>query len=449
MWFIATVLFFVAVSAKCNSEQGSLFVGAARVDITPSPNRKLALAGYAGRPDRFDGIHDHIYARAIVLSDGSNKAVILSWELLGMPSNIWERLKTKIVAETGIPAQNLLLAGEHTHSAPVLVGIYGPHSTVPSREVEAYTSEVVKSAIEAIHEADKRLEPAKFGFGSGLVYVNINRRMFFPEHNWWWLGFNPEGPSDKSLFVLKFTDLSGRPIALLINYPVHATVMGPENLLISGDVAGATSRYVELYYQGKLATSSAMDLRLRSEEKTDNEDAPVALWTSGAAGDQDPISMDRGEDFSMVDGLGKILGEESVRVANHISVMSSRVEIAGAQRLISCPGRRLLEPNNRPRVNYAFVDSGSVDIRLTLLMLNRVALVGVSGEPFSLIYQRLREKSPLRDLIMVTHANGSSGYIPTDDSFDHVSYEITASDLKPGCAETSIMNNLLEMMGTN
>ena len=47
---------------------------------------------------------------------------------------------------------------------------------------------------------------------------------------------------------------------------------------------------------------------------------------------------------------------------------------------------------------------------------------------------------------MVTHANGSSGYIPNDDAFKQISYEITTSHLKPGCAENAIMNGLLGLM---
>jgi hypothetical protein len=50
---------------------------------------------------------------------------------------------------------------------------------------------------------------------------------------------------------------------------------------------------------------------------------------------------------------------------------------------------------------------------------------------------------------MVTHANGSSGYIPNDAAFDQISYEITTSHLKPGCAENAIVNGLLDMIRRN
>ena len=56
-------------------------------------------------------------------------------------------------------------------------------------------------------------------------------------------------------------------------------------------------------------------IELRPRETAQNV---VALWTSGAAGDQNPISLARGSDFTMMDSLGKILGERAVRVAGTI-----------------------------------------------------------------------------------------------------------------------------------
>ena len=47
---------------------------------------------------------------------------------------------------------------------------------------------------------------------------------------------------------------------------------------------------------------------------------------------------------------------------------------------------------------------------------------------------------------MVTHCNGSSGYLPDDAASDQVSYEITATRVKRGCAEDAIVNGFLEMM---
>jgi hypothetical protein len=47
---------------------------------------------------------------------------------------------------------------------------------------------------------------------------------------------------------------------------------------------------------------------------------------------------------------------------------------------------------------------------------------------------------------MVTHANGSSGYLPNDAAYDQLSYEIVTTRVKQGCAEDAIVNTLLGMM---
>ena len=444
------------------AERGSLQVGAAKVDITPAPDAALPMSGYAGRTQGFQRIHDHIYVRAIVLSDGTHQAALVAWELIFMPTRVWEELSQRISKELGIPAENMILAAVHDHGAPSLAGMFGrppgpgapapaaaaanPMFRPPSPGTIAYTTKVENDAFEAVRQAKSNLRPAQVGFGTGKAYVNINRREFFPDKGWWWLGYNPDGPSDKTVAVLKFTDLSGKPIALFINYAVHAVVMGDHNLAITGDLAGATSRYVEQFYQGKVATRSDGGWELGLHPKGEaNEEGPVAVWTSGAAGNQNPIVMDEGEDFSMVDGLGRVLGEESVRVANSISVMSSEARIEGAQRVISCPGHRVTRGPS-PRTDYTWEDTDPVSIRLSLVRLNDIALTGVSGEVFTQIGQHLKKDSPFTNTIMVSHANGTSGYIPSEDSFDAISYENTASRLKRGCAEPGIVNGLVEMM---
>ena len=79
-------------------------------------------------------------------------------------------------------------------------------------------------------------------------------------------------------------------------------------------------------------------------------------------------------------------------------------------------------------------------------MVGNIALAGVSGEVFTLIHQHLKQESPFRNTIMVTHANGASGYIPNDAGFEQISYEVTTSRLKPGCAENAIVNGFLDLM---
>jgi hypothetical protein len=346
----------------------------------------------------------------------------------------------RIAAESGIRPENLLLAAVHNHGAPALQG-GGAQS---GSGTAAFTRKVEEAAVEAVRQAKSRLQPARFGIATGAAYLNINRREPTADRGWV-LGYNENGPSDKTVTVLRFDDLSGKPIAFFINYAVHSVVMGPRNYQITGDLAGATSRFVERHYMGNDDPRSDEGPRVRvPPESARNADGVVAIWTSGAAGDQNPVSMANGEDFTLVESLGKILGQAALRASAGIETMP-RARLSGAQQVITCAGRRV-DPQSNVRTGYRFFDSDPVDIRLTLLMIDRVALAGVSGEVFTDIHRHLKKESPFARTVMVTHANGSSGYIPSDAGFEQISYEITASRLKPGCAENAIVNGFLEMI---
>ncbi|MGI8743659.1 MAG: neutral/alkaline non-lysosomal ceramidase N-terminal domain-containing protein [Bryobacteraceae bacterium] len=434
-------LFFLLLGswslAAFGADTTPLRAGAARVDITPAANAALPMSGYRGRKQGFEKIHDNIYVRAIVLDNGIARAAIVTWELIGVPNVLWSEVSQRVAGETGIPVENLLLAGVHDHGAPSVRGGFG--ETAPN--TAAYTEKVEAATIEAVRQAKAKLQPARFGAGTGKAYLNINRREYMPNRGSWGLGRNPDGPSDKSVSVLKFEDMSGKPIAFFINYAVHGVVM--ENAQITGDLPGATSRFVEQYYSGKQPkprTDAGYGLQPRPEEISD----VVAVWTSGAAGDQNPIGLASGSDFTLVDAQGQILGEEVIRIARGIKT-SPQIRIWGAQKVVTCPGSKI-EPGPLPNKEYKSQDADPVNIRLSLLMINDIALAGVSGEVLTMIHEHLNEESPFKHTIMVTHANGSSGYIPDDAAYDQVSYEITTTHLKRGCAEGAIVNGFMDLM---
>jgi hypothetical protein len=399
----ATLLLAATASA-------AFLAGAAKIDITPAADAALPMSGYANRKEGFKGIHDPIYVRAIVVDDGTTQAAIVAWELIFVPDAVWADLSPRIAAETGIKPENVILAAVHDHGAPTPTG--------------AYARKVQDAAIEAIKLAKSRLRLAKVGFGTGSANVNVNRREPGPDGIA--LGHNGDGESDKNVRVLRFDDAEGKPIAFLINYAVHVVVMGPDNLQITGDLAGATSRFVERHYSGKPRPRGDAGPRMRLAPEQQNPDI-VAVWTSGAAGDQNPVSTALADEWYMVDALGKVLGESVVRASAAIRTRPS-VLIAGAQKVVTCPGK-----------------TAPVNIRLSVVMLGDIPLAGVSGEVLNPIYQGLRKQSP--GAIMITHANGSSGYIPHDAAFPELGYEVTTSRLQQGCAEGAIVNGIVELIG--
>ena len=74
--------------------------GTAKVNITPA--LPIPMSGYRSRTKPFEGIHDSIYARAIVFSDGENKAALISAEIIGFSNSFCEETSSLIEQEVGI-----------------------------------------------------------------------------------------------------------------------------------------------------------------------------------------------------------------------------------------------------------------------------------------------------------------------------------------------------------
>jgi len=396
---------------------GELRAGAARVEITPAASAHLPIWGYDDPPPRSEGVHDPLHVRALVFDDGKQRAAIVSCEVLLIPNLLWQDAARRISTEAGIPGDNLMLVAVHNHAGPVLE-TKSDDKTV----MTPYAQTVVNGIVEAVLRASEKLKPARVGFGAGKADLNVNRRARMAGGGYW-IGVNPDGPSDKTVGVVKVEDLSGHAIAVVINYAVHCVMLGYMNREISADLAGATSNFVE-HQLG---------------------DPVVALWTSGAAGDQNPTQLNLvSSDFDAVAAYGMYLGEEVVRIAQNVRSREPR-HVQGRQRAVSCPGQQVA-PGNLPRDKYEFRDADPVPVRLSLLMIGNTVLAGVSGEPFTRVWQQLKTQAPFSHLLMLTHCNGTSGYLPDAAAYEQVSYEIATSHVKRGCAETSVVDGLLAMM---
>ena len=407
-----------------NATRGPLRAGAARVDITPKD--LTGLTNLWRRP--FEGVHDPIFLRALVVDNGSNTAAIVTADLVEFGDTL--SVRKRIAEETGIPVDHIIMTASHDHNAP-RVGVVTPGATaqVGGPATAAYTEMVYDRIVDVVRQAKAALQPARVGIGTGTADVNTNRDEYTAQG--WKLGVNPEGPSEKTVWVVKFETTSGEPFAILMNYAVHSVVLGRENRLLTGDLAGAAERFVEQYYQDKV----------------------VALWTIGPAGDQNPRYMgwdttfgkgDREPGYSLMDALGQIVGEEVVRVAGQIEHMTSEARIEADERVVSCPARIPTRDPQRDGLKVQRVDS--LNIHLGLVLINHIALTSVSGEVVTKIYRHLKKDSPFVNTILITLANDRVGYIVDDASYDIPTFESTNTPLQRGYAEAAIVHGLMEMM---
>ena len=62
-------------------------------------------------------------------------------------------------------------------------------------------------------------------------------------------------------------------------------------------------------------------------------------------------------------------------------------------------------------------------LEVQVMTLGDVAIVGYPAELFNAYSRHVKAESPFPDTIVVTLANGSHGYVPTRQAFDHGGYE--------------------------
>ena len=211
LFVLAWIVVAIGMSVAAYGQNTALRVGAAKVDVTPAAN---AL------PQNYQGILDHIYSRAIVIDNGSATAALITVDAGGVSDAIWQAVSKQLESELGIPAKNVLLTATHSHS-------------VPGQPAGPYTQKIVES----VRLAKQRLAPARIGYGTGVSYINVNRNIIDPKTKRWWEGPNYEGPSDKTVAVIKFESLSGEPLAVYYNYAMHGVAAGQLDL-VSGDAPG-------------------------------------------------------------------------------------------------------------------------------------------------------------------------------------------------------------------
>jgi hypothetical protein len=431
--------------AEAASAAGSLRAGAARVELAP-----------AATSARYD--HEHVYVRAIVLDNGVTRGVLIGADMGNVPEDVWQEASQKIAAELNCPVENIIMSATHTHSAfgRSDIGVQPASSITPTAGV----------MLDAVRQAKAKLQPARMGYGTGMAYLNVNRDAINPQTHLWTQAPNPLAASDKTVAVLKFETLIGQPIAAYVNYAMHP-VNGYLSGFVSGDYAGAMSRYVEQAY----------------------DDNMVAVFTQGASGDQNPLLLRastnlmaskgglpvtgnvlvretvearirEGEvkptagDPKVIDRLkrwmeteGAVLGEEVIRVMTDTTRVSSEARIAGAQKIVSCPGR-VRTDKGREGIQGTYKDGDPVNLRLGMLGIGNVALTSVNAEVYTLISQRTKKQSPMANTMMVTLANGraESGYVPDDASYSHVTFQVLGARIKPGCAEATIANGLTDLV---
>jgi len=437
-----------------------LLAGAARVKLQPPIG--IAMIGYGNRVGRSTGIHDDLAAQALVIGDGTNKAAIVSVDVLAIGPRIADEICARLAAATDISRDGILICATHTHSGPMFNIWATPQSDArdagPERDLEWERALPGKIA-DAVCEANQRLTPATIRAASTPFTFGTNRRLHMPDGDTI-LAANYAGVADDEAQLLGVYDPSGNPIAFVINYPCHGVVLCEDNLLYSRDWMGF-----------------ALD-ELETLARQHGASDPIGIFLNGATGNIDPRS--RGS-FAVAENHGRELGRhafealaaappigESKLLAQRVPLRLKLKDLAPAlatardfpaqtalslknhqggdgyqlKRLRDHHDRALAmlknlesfdEANRRDRrVNY---ERGEMATQLSIVAIGDIAIVGIPGEAFVEFGLALKRNPSFAHTLVAGYCNDLIGYIPTHEAYAEGGYEVDTARVAAGGGE--------------
>jgi hypothetical protein len=244
---VVSVLLLAGPAPAAVPEPATFRAGAARVPLRVPPGSPLAGYGSLRRrlivpdvlglyPHAFwfkpaHGALDELAVRALVIYVGETRVTWVAADLIAVDQRFLRRLSERLTA-SGIRAGTLLVSASHTHSGP---GAFLESTVFAVTALDSEDSQVRDVVLDAMVEAIRRA-----GAGARDARLAV-AAMEAPPVTISRLG----GDVDPELVLLKFTTADGEPIALVWNYAIHGTMLGPRNRRLSGDVIGVASRAVE------------------------------------------------------------------------------------------------------------------------------------------------------------------------------------------------------------
>lgn len=435
----------------------NLMAGCSKVKITPPVG--TPLDGNV-RDRGCEGVHDDIYAKSLVLSDGEKEIAIVSCALCAIPGDMVKKIRKIVKEKCALPEENILICTFHTHS--------GPSTGVIFKEVnEDYLFSLPEKIALSICEAKQNIRKVEVKFGSGEENaLPHNRRIKMKDGslrmNWEDLSLDeidaPAGPVDPEVGVVIIEELNGKPIATLINYTCHPAILAGDNFLVSEDYPGYTMRLIE------------------------KEKGGICLFTNGAAGNINHINIfdpDQRRGFYEAERLGTILGKKVLSIIStakpipieKLKMIREEIELPLRKIPISEieKAKKLIEGKEVKKISmvdglsdevYAEqiltlskIQEKSVLSEIQAISLGNIALASIPGELFVEYGLEIKKKSPFPHTFIIGYANDYVGYIPTSKAFEEGGYEVRtgiASKLDPGVGEfitkkaLEILNKLKE-----
>lgn len=450
-----------------------LNAGVGRVDISPAVG--VAHAGWGAQTHQVSLGNDMpLLVTALVVENDGTQLAIVEVDIGIFTTQQDEDIRNLISSESGILFENIRLSYSHTHSGPVTFGEWITEGIDLANE---WWNGIPGACVKAVVEAKGSLKPARTGFGRGSCDANVNRRPARPNGELF-TGRNWDGFVDHDVDVVAIDDADGNPIATIVNYAMHPTIMGHENQWVTPDFPGPTRSVVEhavgglcLFLQGASGNQGPVhgftgDRRVyrKAGSKLGAEAARVRL-------NIDPLPREERLDQVLISGadLGIYtdvpVGESDDTVAVHnllIDLPTRKViSVAEAQKAWDAGSKELeairasdaspdeiqravskvMRANiflNVSRNSELYDRDGHITIGIQSMRIGETVLVCAPVEPFAEIADEIKKRSECPNTIFSGFSNGHYAYMPIDMAYEDGGYEVRVTPFAPGSAGLTV-----------
>ncbi len=438
-------ILLLAFSAAWSAE---LRVGTGAAKITPPQGAPMAGYYYNRAAD---GVHDDLWAKAIVLEVDGARAAIVACDISGLPRPIIDQARREIERNPGIPAGRVMISATHTHTGPVVLS--GPTRYNLEGEMlrigKQYAADLPGMIAESVRKAVAALAPARAAAGRGREdSLTFNRRFHMKNGSVGWnpgkLNPNivrPAGPIDPDVPVVFFATPKGDAIAAHVNYALHLDTVGGAQY--SADYPYTLSRL--------LAEVKGRDL--------------VTLFTIGCAGNLnhvDVTSADKQKGHGEAARIGTVLAAEVLKIMKRLDALPAgslrarsatlklplpevRAEdLEWARKITPTFGTAKAAPFMDLVRAFKFVDVAArkgapLEAEVQVIALgDQLAWIGLPGEIFTEHGLAIKTASPFRYTVVSELANGSIGYVPNRKAYAEGAYEVESARCGSGSGEMMV-----------
>jgi len=414
---LVSIIFVLLEHNFCYGGQSVLKGGCAKVNITPPVG--IWLTGYGSRDKPSDDIVDELYTKALVLDDGENTIAIVCNDLLWIPLEITTEIREIVKEKTGIPEENVLISGTHTHFGPKIFTKTNIGPKVPASEIDkSYVQTLVKKIAGSVFIAYKNMKEVKVGAVKGeipeIVYNRRTKRIdgslvmtyTIPSEK----GELIFGPIDPEVCILRVEDISGEIFGSIVNFACHP-------------VSGST--YNDWFY------SISADFPAYTMRVVEQMEGGICLFALGTAGDIVPIKRGRKPRLQ----VGKALGGEVLRRLQFVTT-SGDVTLKALKKSINIPIKKTLSPD---RIIDVDKSANYLTTEIQVIRIGDIYILGLPGEILVEIGLEIKKRADLENLFVISLSNDAIGYVCHSEAYDEGGYEPTSgTNLAKGAGEIII-----------